>query len=96
MAGVAGIRDFECVGLRRCHKMKRMAADVDVRDGLLDFRHVTGDALTARAIRFVVSVCLDRHRVRTVLGIWAVAGAAYIVDWFTEHRLVRGTVRVVA
>ena len=96
MAGVAGIRDFECVGLHRRHKMKRMTAHVDVRDGLLDFRHVTGDALTARAVRFVVSVCLDRYGVRAVLGVWAVAGAAYVVDRLAEHRLVRGTVRVVA
>ena len=96
MAGGAGIRDFERVGLHRCHKMKRMTADVDVRDGLLDFRHVTGDALTARAIRFVVSVCLDRHRVRTVLRVRAVAAAAYLVDGLAEHRLVRGTVRIVA
>ena len=96
MAGVACIRDFECVGLHRCHKMKRMTAHVDVRDGLLDLRHVTSDALTARAISFVVSVCLDRHRVRAVLRVWSVAGAAYIVDRFAEHRLVRGTVRIVA
>jgi hypothetical protein len=41
-------------------------------------------------------VCLDRHRVRTILRVWAVAGAAYIVDRFAEHRLVRGTMRVVA
>ena len=88
MAGVAGIRDFECVGLRRCHKMNRMTAHVDVRDGLLDLRHVTGDALTPRAVGFVVRVCLNRQCVRTVLRVWAVAGAAYIVDRFAEHRLV--------
>ena len=59
MAGIAGIGDLEHVGLDRCHEMKRMAAHVDISNGLLDLRHVTGHALTARAIRFVVRVRLD-------------------------------------
>ena len=96
MTYVAGIRDLQRVGLDRRDKMKRMTADVYIRDGLLDLRHVTGDALTAGTAGLVVRVRLDRGRVRPVLRIRTVANSANLVDWLSEHRLVRGAVRVMA
>jgi hypothetical protein len=56
MASVTGIRDL--IPVRHCgaDESERMAANVDVRNGLFDLRHMTGDTLTTRTAHFVMCV----------------------------------------
>ena len=42
---IAGVRNFERFGRFRRNELERVAADVDIRDGLLDLWHVAADAL---------------------------------------------------
>ena len=77
MANIAGVGDFQCIGLGRGHEMEGVTTDIHIRNRLLDFRHVTGDALTSGTPLFVMSVSFDRNRMRTVLRMRAVAGQAH-------------------
>ena len=96
VAEIAGIRNFQCLGLRRPNEAEGVAADLHVSDGLGDLRHMAGDARAARAAGCVVRVLLDAGGMRPVLGIGAVASQAKRVAGLAHHRLVVGAVRVVA
>src|ERR1700733_7039095 len=65
MAGVACIRDFEYVGLHRCHKMKRM----------------TASARIMRAARATLAPAAIAHRLHSVRPAdhWLTAGASTAV-----------------
>jgi hypothetical protein len=63
---IAGIRNFQQVGLVRGDEAERMTPNIDVRDGLFDFRHMASDAISARAPRPMMRVRRDRRRVRPV------------------------------
>ena len=65
VAAGAGIRDLERVGQGRAVKRERVTAHVDVGDRLLDFRHVTGDALAPRAATSVMRVVFHGGRMRS-------------------------------
>lgn len=71
MADIAGIRNFQRICRRRSDEVKRVAPHIHVGDRLLDFGHVTSDALTTLAPRFVMRVFLNGWRVRTVWRIRA-------------------------
>ena len=66
MTHVARVGNFERVRHGRTHKMKRMAAHIDVAQRLRDFRHVTGDALAALTVRLVMRVPGECGGVRAV------------------------------
>lgn len=66
MADIARIRNFQRIRRFRSDEMKRVGADVDVGDGLLNLRHVARNTFTARSARFVMGVRLRRRRVRTI------------------------------
>ena len=59
MADIAGVGNTECIGLGWRGKHKGVAADVDVGNRLLDFRHMAGDALAARTVRQMMRVLGD-------------------------------------
>ncbi len=77
-------------------KRKVLTTDVDVRNLRFDFWHVAADTLIARAARPVVSVRLNRGRVRAVRRVGAVTFEAHHISWFQEVRIVFRSVRVVA
>ena len=64
MAGVAGIGHFGTFRQRRGDESKRVAADHDVSDGLLDLRHVAVGAFVSWTISPVVRVLFDGSRMR--------------------------------
>ncbi len=59
MAYVTGIRNLQGVGLTWRDEAEGVAADIHIRDRLLDFRHMTGEAIVAGAARLMVRVRLD-------------------------------------
>ena len=71
MANVARIGNFQDVGVGRRDELERMAADVHIRNRLLDLRHVAGNTLTPCAAGLVMRMGFDARRVRAVLRIWA-------------------------
>src|SRR5262245_42814296 len=66
VAAGARVRNLELVGHRWSDEPEGVAANVDVRDRLLDLRHVTRYALGPRRARRVMRVRLNRGRVRSV------------------------------
>jgi hypothetical protein len=61
MATRTRVRDLVLVGHRRTDELERVAADVDVGDGLFDLRHMAGDTVAARAAGLVVRVAFVRE-----------------------------------
>jgi len=73
-----------------------MATDVNVRDGLFDFRHVTADALISQTAGPVMRVFFDRSGTRTVRGLRAVAFQADDIRGLKQVRIIVGPMNVVA
>ena len=59
MTDIAGVRNLQSVRCRRGDELKRVAAHIHIGDGLLDFGHMTSDALTTLTARFVMRVFLN-------------------------------------
>ena len=73
MAGIARVRNLERFCRPRRNELEGMAANVDIRDGLLDLGHVAADAFIARRPRLVMCVLLDRRASWAVRGVRAMA-----------------------
>src|SRR5579859_2858148 len=73
-----------------------MRSDIDVSDGLLDFGHVTGNALAARAAGGVVGMLFEGGRMWAVLGVRSVTGRANLLGRLDQHRIVVGAMGIVA
>jgi len=92
---VARVGYSERIRLSRGDEFERVCANVDITDRLLDFRHVAGNALTSRAVRFVVRMSFQAWSMRTVRGIGSMAIQADCIGGLPKHRRVRGAVHVV-
>ena len=68
MASVTRIRNL--VGVRHCgrYESKGVAANVDIRNRLFDFRHVASDTFTALTTCLVMRMLFDGAYARTVWG----------------------------
>ena len=66
MAARTGIWNLVLIGHLGGNEIERVAADVDVRDCLLNLRHVAGHAIASSASVLMMSVRFDRRCVRTV------------------------------
>ena len=62
----AGVRNLVKICHLRRDELKRVTAYVDIRDRLLDSRHVARDALASRALGPMMLVCLNRGGMRAV------------------------------
>ena len=60
MASIAGVWGFIDVRFLWRNEAEGVRMDIHIRDRLLNPRHVTGDALAAGAIRFMMRVLFDR------------------------------------
>ena len=96
MTEIARIRNLQRLGLLRPNETKREAADFHVAQSLGDSRHVTGSASAARAATRVVRMLLDAGGVRPILRVGAMTGQAHRVSQPKQHRLIFGTVRIMA
>ena len=96
MARIAGVGDLQTVGRGGRDKSKGVGADVDVRDGLLDLRHVTAHALVAAAAGLVVRVLFNGGRARSVGRFGPVALQTHFVSGPPQVRVVGGSMNVVA
>ena len=76
MATRARIGNLVFVCHRRGDEIERVAANIDVRDRLLDLRHVAVHALTAGAAGLVMGVLFERRSVWPVGRFRIVAGQA--------------------
>lgn len=72
-----------------------MAANVDIRDGLLNLWHVATDAFATRRARFVMRMLLDRCGSRSLGRVRAMAFQAHDARWFQQISVVRSTVNLV-
>ena len=89
VTGVAGVGNLQRVGLHRVDEMERMSGhEWPARQFRQYCWHVTRNALATGAICLVMRMRFDGDGVRTVLTIWAVAGAANLVHGFAQHGLV--------
>ena len=93
---VARIGYLQRIGLAGRDELEGVAAHVDVRNGLLDLGHVTGDALATRAANLVMRMCLDGRRMRTVLRVRAVAVQAYLLGRLPQYRVIGRSVHIMA
>ena len=66
MAGRARVRDFELFGEGWRDKSEGVAADEIVRQRLLYFGHVTGEAIAARAAGAMVGMSFDCRGMRPI------------------------------
>ena len=73
MAAGTGIRDFVLIRHFRGDESKRMAADIDARNRLLDLRHVASHAIVSRRPSFMMGVFLNRGGMRSIRSFRAVA-----------------------
>src|SRR5580692_2483466 len=96
MARVAGVGGFVGVRFLWRNEAEGVRMDIHVRNRLLNLRHMTGDALAAGAIRFMMHVLLDRSRTRSVLGVRAVTRQTNLAGWFAQLRRIRGAMDIMA
>jgi hypothetical protein len=99
VGGFIGVADSARIGdggLFGRDEFKCVAADVDVRDGLLDFRHVAVHAQAALAIGAVMRMGFEGCSAGAVGPAGNVARQAHGVGGFAEVRVVRRAVNVVA
>ena len=66
MTAGARIRDLILIGHFRRDERKGVAAHIDIRDRLLDFRHVTRHAIASRTSRAMMRVRLNARRMGPV------------------------------
>ena len=96
MTTSAGVRHFQCGRVSRRYKFECMRPNAYVRKLRLDLRHVTRDAFVANAAGRVMSVGLDRFRMRTVRRSRAVAFETKNVRQLQQIRVVLRTMNIVA
>lgn len=96
MTVCARVRNFIFCCHARRDEAKRVTADIDVGDGLLDFRHVTVDAIAARRSSLVVRMLLDAGRVRPVRGAGSVTLQADHAGGLQEIGAIGSSMNVVA
>jgi len=92
----AGIRDFVLIRHGRADKSKSMTSNVNVRDGLFDLWHMTGDTLATRTARFVMCMLFDCAYVWAIGRAWPVTFEAHDVRWLDQQGIVIRTVNIVA
>ena len=66
MAAGAGIRNLILIGHFGRDEGERVAPNIDIRNGLLDLRHVAGHAIIAGAAGLMMRMCFDARSVRPV------------------------------
>lgn len=96
MAARARVRDVIGIRHRWRDEPKRMAANVHIRDGLLNPGHMTGNALVACGTCGVVRMFLNRTSMRAVRGARPVALQAHDIRRFDQQGIVFGAVNIVA
>jgi hypothetical protein len=96
MAGRAGVRHFQRVCFSRRDELERVAADVHIRNGLLDLRHMAIHALAARRTRLVMRMRFDRHRSRTIRRIRVMAFETQHIRGLQQIGIVFGAMHVMA
>ena len=96
MAYVARIRDLQALGLGGGDETERMAANIYVRDSLLDARHVAGYTLAAARAGFVMSMLFESGGVRADRGAWPVTLETEEAGRFQQIGIIVGPVNVVA
>src|SRR3954462_11309785 len=72
MATDTRIGNLELVAHCRHDELERVTAHVDVRDRLLDLRHVAGHAVAARTSFRMMRVVFDRDAMRSIGRRWSV------------------------
>lgn len=73
-----------------------MAANVLIRKRLLDFRHMAGNAFSARAAGFVMRVFFNAAGVRTIGRFWTMAFETHDTCRLDQQSLIIGAMDVVA
>jgi hypothetical protein len=96
MADIAGVRNFQAIGLRRIDEMEGVAADVHVGNRLFDLRHIAGDTLAAGATRGMVGMLFDRRGMRAILRVRPVTSEACATGRLPQHGIILRAVRVMA
>ena len=96
MAPLASVGNLQPLALRGSNEPERMRPDVDVRDGLLDRRHVARHALVPAGISLVMRVRLNRGGARSVRHARSVTLQAHHARRLAQVRVVRGSVDIVA
>ena len=66
MAACTRIGNLQLFAHRWRNELERVAAHIHIGDGLLNFRHVAGDAFTARASLRVVRVLFERSHTGSI------------------------------
>ncbi len=94
----SGTRVGDFIGIRHCggDEPEGVATDIHVCNGLFDFRHVTGNALTSGTAHFMVRVLLDGARVRTIGRAGSVAFETQYVGRLDQQSIVVGAVNIMA
>src|SRR5665213_1555379 len=96
MAPGARIRYFQRGCCSRGNEFECVSADIDIRNRLLDFRHVAVNAFVTGAAGFVVSMGLDGRRTRAVGRIRSVALKTEHVGRFHEIGIIPGAMHIMA
>ncbi len=96
MADVAGVGHLQGIGFAGGYEAKGVTADVDVRDGLFNLRHVATDAFVSRTSCRMMSMRFYCRCVRPIRRVRAVTFQAHHVCWLQKVRIVVRPVNVVA
>jgi hypothetical protein len=96
VTGCAGIRNFIRIGHGRRSKPKSVAADVNIRNCLLNLRHVARNAFITTASGFVMRMVFYCPCARAVRGLWSVAFKAHHVSRLQQECVVTGAMRIMA
>ena len=91
----AGVRNVERLCRSRGDEAEGMGVHFHAPERLFDQRHMTGDALAARAIQLVMRVGLYSVGKRTDRRVWPMATQAKRVALLPQHRGVVAAVRIV-
>ena len=96
MAGGAGVGDLVLIRHLRWDEVEGVAAYVDVRDRLLNFRHMARNAIVAGAPGTMVSVRFNARGMGSVGGRWPVAGQTQLIHRLDQVGVVFGSMNIVA
>src|SRR2546421_366077 len=96
MAGRARVGDLVLIRHLGWDEVEGVAAYIDIRDRLLNFRHVARNAIAAGAPGPMMRVGFDARGVRPVRRRWPVAGQTQLTRGFDQVGIVFGSMNVVA
>ena len=96
MAAGAWIWNLELIRHFRRNERERVTADIDIRNRLLDLRHVAGHTVVAGTAGAMMGMRLDARGVRTVGRRGAVAGQANLGRRFDQVSVILSAVDIVA